>query len=299
MICLAHVGVSGAYVSARFGVSGVSSLPSYVVINAAYTGSSTITVTNGLGAAVTPNVVNNVNRYYYSSGGQWASYRYSQGTTGTSGNSVDMSGWKFACGSSSSSLQATVPGSFTIAAGATAFVICLPTTAVAYQTTTAVTTNVFSPTPTPTSNPTVTAGSPTMSPNIPTATPTPKPTMIPTTRYGLYNTPDHPINPPYQLEYLYYFLSPPFPSTHTPFTHLLLSQIPFQLASARYQNTYRFTNTGSNGFPYGRGRSAHVRAHLLHSQVNDHDLLFSGCPSNQSPSLTPRSHSPHPSPNLT
>ena len=79
--------------SARFGVSGVSSLPSYVVVNAAYTGTSTISVTNGLGAAVTPNVANNVIRDYYSSAGQWTAYRYSQGTTGTAGSSVDMSGW--------------------------------------------------------------------------------------------------------------------------------------------------------------------------------------------------------------
>ena len=171
--------------SARFGVSGASSLPSYVVINAAFSGSvsSTISVTNGLGAAVTPNVANNLNRNYYSSADSWTSYRYSQGTTGTAGNSVDMSGWKFSCGTSSSSVKAVVPGSFTIPAGTTAFIICLPTMAVAYQTSiaTTVTTNVFSPTYTPTRLPTVTAGSPTQSPNIPTATPTPRPTMIPTT----------------------------------------------------------------------------------------------------------------------
>ena len=86
-------GVSGAYVTARFGVSGVSSLPSYVVVNTVSIGSPTISVTNGFGAAVTPNVANNVYRFYYSSAGQWTSYRYSQGTTGTAGSSVDMSGW--------------------------------------------------------------------------------------------------------------------------------------------------------------------------------------------------------------
>ena len=87
-------GVYGAYVSARFGVSGVSSLPSYVVVNTVNPGSSTISVTNEFGAAVTPNVANNAIRQYYNSDAKlYYLYRYSQGTTGTAGNSVDMSGW--------------------------------------------------------------------------------------------------------------------------------------------------------------------------------------------------------------